>query len=438
MDMVGRAGGYALLGSVPLVLAWLLMCRLAPRLLIIMTNLVVIASSVVAAVVFFTNPASWNLAETEARVIAAVLLIFALLNCIWLWCIRGQIAFAATVLRSVAAILTRTPELLLVQLLMAGAVLGAMALWGGAYIELLARMDEYDADHKSNAAAVSYWAGGNIWAIVSLFWVQFTLLNISLVTTCAAVGAWYFSPDTYGNGCFGCKPPVWWGLLRACTFSFGSIAFGSLVLAIMRTIIVVVQYCARRAEASGGMVARCACCCLICCLKCIESTIDWLTEYAFVYVAVYGLNFCSSGSRVFELLGKAGAKTIIQTSLITPLMWMASGLGLAGGCLCGWGAHEQVGYGGLSDDARRLQLGVAIVSGGAVGYLVMALGVNVLIGAGCKTLLVCFAEEPDHLKDIDPELYAAFSGRRAAAEDHQTTTSTGRNVADVGLPPAAV
>ena len=109
-------------------------------------------------------------------------------------------------------------------------------------------------------------------------------------------------------------------------------------------------------------------------------------------MAVYGLNFCSSGSRVFDLLGKAGAKAVIQTSLITPLMWMASGLGLAGGCLCGWGAHEQVGSDGLSDDARRLQLGVAIVSGGAVGYLVMALGVNVIIGAGCKTLLVCFAE----------------------------------------------
>jgi hypothetical protein len=72
---------------------------------------------------------------------------------------------------------------------------------------------------------------------------------------------------------------------------------------------------------------------------------------------IYGLNFCSSGSRVFSLLGKAGAKTIIQTSLITPLMWMASGLGLAAGCLCGWGAHEQVGSDGLSDDARRLQLG---------------------------------------------------------------------------------
>ena len=55
--MVGRAGGYALLGSVPLVLTWLLMCRLAPRLLIVMTNLVVIASSVVTLTLTLTrNP----------------------------------------------------------------------------------------------------------------------------------------------------------------------------------------------------------------------------------------------------------------------------------------------------------------------------------------------------------------------------------------------
>ena len=81
---------------------------------------------------------------------------------------------------------------------------------------------------------------------------------------------------------------------------------------------------------------------------------------------------------------------------------------------------------------------MAIVSGGAVGYLVMALGVNVIINAGCKTLLVCFAEEPEHLKDIDPELYAAFSGKCAGAAKDQGTTSTGSRVKDVGLPPAAV
>ena len=71
MNMVGRAGGYALLGSVPLVLVWLIMCRLAPTLLIITTNLAVIASSVVTAIVLFTNPSGWSLTDSEAMVIAA-------------------------------------------------------------------------------------------------------------------------------------------------------------------------------------------------------------------------------------------------------------------------------------------------------------------------------------------------------------------------------
>jgi len=422
LNMVGRAGGYALLGAVPLVVVWLAMCYIVPTLLIISTFLLMITMSVAIAISLFANPDGWDVGETEATIIAAALLLFALLNVLWIWCIRKQIAFTATVLKSVSAILLRMPELLLIQLGMSGAALGVMALWGGSYIELLALMDEYDHEHDTNAAAVGYWAAGNIWALISLFWVQFTLVNIAVVTACATVGAWYFSPSAFGDGCFGCRPPVWWGLLRALTFNFGSIAFGSLVLAIMRTIIVVVQYLAKKAESQGGMVAKCACCCLICCLKCIEGTLNWLTEYAFVYVAIYGVNFCSAGQKVFSLLGKAGAQAVIQTSLITPLLWLSSALGLAVGCLCGWGAHQQVGSDGLSDDARHLQLAVALVSGGAVGYLVMTIGVNVVIGAGCKTLLVCFTEEPEHLKDSDPALYEAFSGKMP--QDKGTTSST--------------
>jgi len=399
------------------------------------TNLIVISLSVIMAIILFTNPSGWGMTDTEAAIVGVILLIFAVLNLLWLWCIRKQIAFTAVLLKSVAAVLIRTPELLLIQLLMAGAVLGAMALWGSAYIQLLSVAEGKTADDEGwdKAGGFGIWIGGQIWAFVSLFWLQFTLLNIAFVTTCASVGAWYFSPDTYGKHPFCLKPPVWWGLLRAFTFSFGSIAFGSLVLAIMRTIIVVVQSLAQRAEAAGGFVARCACCCLICCLKCIEGTLNWLTEYAFVYVAIYGQNYCSSGARVFSLLGKAGAQAIIQQTLLTPLMYMSALLGLAAGCLVGWGAHEQVGSDGLSENASNLQFAVAIVSGGAVGYLVMSLGVNVPIGAGCKTLLVCFAEEPEHLKQVDPVLYAAFSGRVKVKAQATRTSGVG-----VGVPPPSV
>ena len=87
---------------------------------------------------------------------------------------------------------------------------------------------------------------------------------------------------------------------------------------------------------------------------------------------------------------------------------MAGGLGVAVGCLCGWGAHVEVGSDGLSVDARRLQLAIAVGCGGVVGYLVMALGTST-VDAGCKTLFVCFAEEPTALRDLAPELYASFA-----------------------------
>jgi len=85
-----------------------------------------------------------------------------------------------------------------------------------------------------------------------------------------------------------------------------------------------------------------------------------------------------------------------------------------------------VGTEGLSDDAKHLQIAVAITSGGIVGYLVMALGVNVLIEAGCKTLLVCFSEDPEHLKEVDPELYVAFSGKAAEGKAKDATNQVGQ------------
>ena len=194
----------------------------------------------------------------------------------------------------------------------------------------------------------------------------------------------------------------------------------------MRTVIVAVQYSAKKAEESGGTVAKVACCCAICCLKCIESCLEWLTEYAFVYAALYGLSFCSAGAKVFKLLADSGGKAIIQQSLISPLLWMSAGLGLAVGCLCGWGAHMEKGTDGLSDSAAHLQLAASILCGGVVGYLVMALFVNEAIEAGCKTLLVCYCEEPDHLKEVKPELHAKFSGMKQAG-------SGATNIKDVKL-----
>lgn len=428
IKVAAAASGYALLATIALTFIWLVLCRYAATFLIIVAQLVLIVTCIISGITLISSP-NEELSKEGSYAIAIACFVLAALLAMWLICIRARIAFTATVLSSVAKILFRTPELLLLKAGVSGIILGFACLWAGAYVELLAVVDEYANDNDTDT--YGYWALASIWALITGFWVQFTLLNIALVTTCATVGAWYFSPDTFSAGCFLCRPPVYWGFIRSVTFSFGSIAFGSLVLAIMRTIIVVVQYLADKAEETGGKVAKLACCCFICCLKCFESCLNWLTEYAFVYVALYGVNFCSAGSKVMKLLADSGAKAIIQQSLLSPLGYMAGALGLAVGALCGWGAYEQEGYDDLDDEARHLRLAVAIICGAAVGYLAMTLGVTTTIDAGCKTLLVCYAEEPEHLKEIDSELYEKFSGITAkwsGIKDKGRATTNGVNL----------
>ena len=262
-----RAGGYGGLGATAFVAVWLVLARFFPVLLILLAQLLVIIACLIGAFILFVYYEAIDLSRVVGYTGGGVLILLVVLTVCYLICIRKRIAFTAVVLKSVAKVLMRTPELFLIKLVMVTIVLLFTGIWAGSYLELRAQIDKRYGSKEDSPEASGYWALGNVYALLSLFWVQITLLNVAFVTTCSTVGAWYFSPHTFGNGCFCCRKPVWWGLLRAFTCSFGSIAFGSLILAVVRTIVVVCQYLAGRAKESGGQVAALVCCCFICCLQ---------------------------------------------------------------------------------------------------------------------------------------------------------------------------
>ena len=49
-------------------------------------------------------------------------------------------------------------------------------------------------------------------------------------------------------------------------------------------------------------------------MQCFERTVEWLTSYAFVYVAIYGTSFLSSGRAVMGLLGKSGVGAVATST----------------------------------------------------------------------------------------------------------------------------
>ena len=238
----------------------------------------------------------------------------------------------------------------------------------------------------------------NVFAVFAFLWVQLVFINISLVTTCGAVGSWYFSPaETTSRGCLLCRPAVCMPLLRACTTSLGSIALGSLLVAIVRTIIVIVRFCAESAGSQSSILKLAFCCC-ICLISCLERCLKWLTDYAFVYVAVYGTPFITSGTKVLELLASSGVGAIAQQTLVTPVLSLAALLGAGCGGALGYTAHEITGI-------SRYHHSVGILVGASVGFFLTLLGLAP-VDAGSKTLFVCYAESPRELASKSPELHA--------------------------------
>uniref|UniRef100_A0A6Q2Y9U8 Choline transporter-like protein n=1 Tax=Esox lucius TaxID=8010 RepID=A0A6Q2Y9U8_ESOLU len=103
--------------------------------------------------------------------------------------------------------------------------------------------------------------------------------------------------------------PVLSSFSRAVRFHTGSLAFGSLILAIVQTFRVVLEYLDHRLKgvtfasiSAHNTFARFLICCLKCCFWCLEHFIKFMNRNAYIMIAIYGKNFCTSAKDAFYLL----------------------------------------------------------------------------------------------------------------------------------------
>ena len=76
---------------------------------------------------------------------------------------------------------------------------------------------------------------------------------------------------------------------RALTTSFGSIAFGSLIVALIQTIRFVLRSLERLR--SDNAIATAIICCARCIIRQVEEMVRYFNKYAFIVVSLYGKNF---------------------------------------------------------------------------------------------------------------------------------------------------
>jgi hypothetical protein len=159
--------------------------------------------------------------------------------------------------------------------------------------------------------------------LVSYYWTHQVITNTVHVTTAGVIGTWWFVPDE-ASSC--CSRALNDSFVRATTYSFGSICFGSLLVAIVQALRAL-HHMAHDNEDMGILV-----CIIDCILACIQGIIEYLNKWAYVYVGLYGYSYLDAGRNVVTLFQHKGWTTIITDDLADNVLTMVSlGIGLVSG-----------------------------------------------------------------------------------------------------------
>lgn len=228
---------------------------------------------------------------------------------------------------------------------------------------------------------------------LSFYWTQQVLSNTVHTSTAGVIGTWWFQPSEASSFC---SPAIGDSIYRSVTYSFGSICFGSLLVAIVQALR------ALNRQLRGQDDARIIVCIIDCILACIEGIIEYLNKWAYIYVGLYGYSYLDAGRNVMSLFAAKGWSSIITDDLASNVLMMmsfmiASLTGLVGYILASINNNLLVDLGLESPG------GTGFLFGFCIGFVFSSLVMSI-VSSAVDTVIVCFAEGPAEFNANHPEL----------------------------------
>eukprot|EP00271_Cylindrocystis_brebissonii_P014027 TRINITY_DN3488_c0_g2_i1.p1 TRINITY_DN3488_c0_g2~~TRINITY_DN3488_c0_g2_i1.p1 ORF type:complete len:350 (+),score=65.56 TRINITY_DN3488_c0_g2_i1:44-1051(+) len=227
---------------------------------------------------------------------------------------------------------------------------------------------------------------------ISLFWTSAVVGNTVHVTVAGRVTAWL----TTGREGAPLLPrnATLQALKHAAFFSLGSVCYGSLFTAGIRTIRWAVRSLRARIERN-----ECLDCCVIALFRLVEMLVRLFNKYGFVVVAMSGKGFNSASLDAWELLQSSGVEALIAYDLTGAVLVMTIVLG---GLLNGTAVGS---WCWLVKSQDVLMVGATSMLMGA-----MLVGMTmVVVSATVTAIYVIYAEDPRLIGRVDAEFAAQLA-----------------------------
>lgn len=239
-----------------------------------------------------------------------------------------------------------------------------------------------------------------IYNVLGFLWCMNFVLALGQCTMAGAFASYYWAFNKPGDLPYF---PVASSFLRTLRYHVGSLAFGSLILTIVQFIRIILEYLDHKFKAAQNPCTRFIMCCLKCCFWCLEKFIKFLNRNAYIMIAVYGKNFCTSAKNAFCLLMRNIVRVVVLDK-VTDLLLLFGKLMVVGGVgvLAFFFFSGRIEMPGETFSASSLNYYWVPIITVVVGSYMIAKGFFSVYSMCVDTLFLCFLEDLER-NDGSPE-----------------------------------
>lgn len=365
---------YAVAGAVGTVLGWTWLLLLGSRsnqMMKVSVHILTTYLAVISVLCFWGSQFLFGVAFA----------IGAALQFLYVISVIDRLPFTMLVLQKAVKMVWNLPEVMRVSYAFMFVMLIWMALWSfGA----------------AGVVASSVGDGGRCWLLValsvSLFWTGAVLCN----TVHVIVSGMVFLVLIHGGSRATSMPPnsLMKSLRYAVTTSFGSICYGSLFTATIRTL----RWKIRGFRSKIGN-NECLLCCVDFLFHLVEYLVRWFNKYAYVQMAVSGKSFNHSARDAWELFQSTGVEALVAYDCSGAVLLMVTLLGglITGTCSGVWAWFK------VND--RVITVGSTAM---LMGMILVGLAM-VVVESAVTSIYVSYAEDPLLIQRWDAEFFNQMS-----------------------------
>ncbi|KAF9358246.1 putative choline transporter, neither null mutation nor overexpression affects choline transport [Mortierella sp. AD094] len=235
-----------------------------------------------------------------------------------------------------------------------------------------------------------------------MFWNSEVIKNVVHVTVSGVFGVYYFFE---GSAAGAPSSPTLASAKRALSTSFGSICFGSLLIAILQTLRYILN--SLKSDSDDGLMAFLSMC-ADCLLGLLQGLFEIFNKFAFTQVAIYGKPFVRAAEDTWRMIKDRGVDAIVNDNLVGNVLGLGSlSVALISG-FYGYLFIKVVQPGFYNKEDESLVVFVVVIVEMILGAVMMSVP-NGVIDSGVTTTFVALSEDPQTLYRTKPELYHAIA-----------------------------